>query len=65
MKEKEALKSQVELIGFGDQLDKRHKERRVGTSLVVEWLRLHPFNAGALVQSLVRELGSCVLHGMA
>ena len=37
MKEKEGLKSQAELIGFGDQLDKRHKEeRRVGTSLVVE-----------------------------
>ena len=46
MKE-EGLNSQAELIGFGDQLDKRHKEeRRVGTSLVVEWLRLHPFNAG-------------------
>lgn len=28
MKEKEGLDSQAELIGFGDQLDKRHKEER-------------------------------------
>ena len=27
-----------------------------GTSLVVQWLRLHGPNAGGLVQSLVREL---------
>ena len=48
MREKEGLNSQAELIRFGDQLDKRHKEgRRIGTSSVDEWLRLHTFNAGA------------------
>ena len=48
MREKEGLNSQAELIRFGDQLDKRHKEgRRIGASLVDEWLRFHTFNAGA------------------
>ena len=33
------------------------------TSQVVLWLRLHASTAG--VQSLVRELRSCILHSMA
>ena len=33
--------------------------------LVVQWLRLHAFNAGGVGQSLVRELRSHMLHGMA
>jgi len=38
--------------------NKRRKQKLfVGTSLVVQWLRLHAPNArGAQVQSLVREL---------
>ena len=32
----------------------------MGTSLAVQWLRLHASTAGAQVQSLVRELRSCV-----
>ena len=32
------------------------KRKQGGTSLVVQWLRLHTANAGALVRSLVREL---------
>ena len=36
-----------------------------GNSLVVQWLGLHAFTAGARVQSLVRELKSCVPCGVA
>ena len=36
-----------------------------GNSLVVQWLRLGTFTAGALVQSLVGELRSHKLHGVA
>ena len=32
------------------------KRKQGGTSLVVQWQRLHTPNAGFLVQSLVREL---------
>ena len=37
----------------------------MGTSLVVQWLRLHAPNTGAQVQRLVRELGSRMPHGAA
>ena len=33
-----------------------------GNSLVVQWLRLIAFTAGARVQSLLRELRSCKPH---
>ena len=38
------------------------KETR-GTSLAVQWLRLHTSTLGARVQFLVGELRSCMLHG--
>ena len=44
-----------------DRREKRSKEKfntMSGTSLVVQWLRLHALNAGAQVQSLARELRS-------
>ena len=34
----------------------------LGTSLVVQWLRLHSPNAGGQDQSLVRELGPTCHH---
>ena len=37
----------------------------LGTSLVVQWLRLCVANSGAWVRSLVRKLGSHILCGMA
>ena len=36
-----------------------------GNSLAVQWLGLSPFNTGARVQSLVRELRSHKLRGIA
>ena len=36
-----------------------------GNSLVVQWLGLSTFTAGAQVQSLVGELRSCKPHGVA
>ena len=36
-----------------------------GTSLAVQFLRLHASSAGTWVPSLVGELRSCTLHGMA
>ena len=45
---------------------KRKKEHTgLGNFLVVQWLGLGVSTAMALVQSLVRELRSCKLHGMA
>ena len=35
-----------------------------GLALVVQWLRLHASSAGALVQSLVRELSSYMSRRM-
>ena len=37
----------------------------IGSSLVVQWLGLGSFTAGAWVQSLVRELRSSKLHCVA
>ena len=37
----------------------------LGNSLAVQWLGLGTFTAGAQVQSLVRELRSCKLCGVA
>ena len=39
----------------------KFKTEGSGTSLVVQWLRLRASNAGAWVQSMVKELGSPVL----
>ena len=36
-----------------------------GNSLAVQWLRLDVFFAGTLIQSLVRELRSCMPHSTA
>ena len=41
---------------------KVNKIQPVGTSLVVQWLRLCTFNAGAQVPSLVGELRSHMPH---
>ena len=44
----------------------RHETwREGGHSLVVQWLGLGVFTAGAWVQSLVRELGSYKVSGVA
>ena len=40
------------------------KNFEFGTSLAVQWLRLHASTAGAYVPFLIRELRSCTLHGM-
>ena len=37
---------------------------RHGNSLLIQWLGLSAFTAGAWVRSLVRELRSCKLHGV-
>ena len=36
---------------------------QMGTSLVVQWLRVHVSTTGTWVQSLVGELRSCVSRG--
>ena len=41
------------------------EEKKKGTSLVVQWLRRRPSTAGAWIQSLVRELRSCMLRSVA
>ena len=38
-------------------------ERQTRTSLVIQWLKLHAFTAGAQVRSLVRELRSDMAWG--
>ena len=41
------------------------KDKNRGTSLVVQWLRVHPSNGGARVQSLIEYLGSRMPGDMA
>ena len=38
----------------------RNKRGEIGSSLAVQWLRLHASTAGGWVRSLVRELRSCM-----
>ena len=45
-------------------LQLKSKFEEPGTSLVVQWLRLHSSTARVQVQCLVRKLRSCMSHGM-
>ena len=54
-----------ELEPVPPELSGRSKVRHPRTSLVVHWLRCHLPVQGAQVQSLVRELRSCVLCSVA
>ena len=44
--------------GWTACLEYREEKRYIGTSLVVQWLKLQAPSAGAWVQSLARELDS-------
>jgi len=44
---------------------KKKKKNIVGTSVVVQRLRLHMASAGTQVRSLAGELRSCILQGTA
>ena len=50
------------IIGNGEELDASLR-LRTGTSLVVQWLRIHFPMQGTRVRSLVRELRSHMLRG--
>jgi len=39
-----------------------YQKEAIGTTLAVQWLRFQASNAGAWVQSLIRELRSRVSH---
>ena len=56
----ELLDLYLNFIKFGIE-----KKIDPGNSVAVQWLRLDVFFAGALIQSLVRELRSCKPHSTA
>ena len=55
----------LHLISGNQRLLSAYEIRKVGISLVVQWLRLCTVNAGVQVLFLIRELRSHMLHGAA